>query len=416
MKKVIACSLSICMILMMLPAQAIAAENNSEVHAESILWCSQPEALDDLFFTQSIEPFSNEPDAYTVDYTYDFEENWDNNTATVDLSFTISKGNQEYTISSTSIGGIRELTDDIHLLEANLQEEIVLNEDAYLANIGFTHILERPEVSITMTLAPMEDDSSFNDILLMNFGEPVITEEIREYLPELNEENEDDTPQDIGIAPLVTGELDTFYSPVTTKFSGYSSTRSAQELEAALDSDTYCIAVALKTYGDNAEAVIIDKYGNSSTSATALVSSFNIGLKVESGGGFLVGVEEMSAGSNNANTAILDLIESVLGDFGYSVSTIAALIRIVSDETFEVDPLWTNWIEVSSSSTIGISCFDDAAFPVVFQADDNSNGSTTFNAYSDVTYKVLTYITGYDTLTYYISATTANRTFTVDRG
>lgn len=109
--------------------QALAVNGNSianprladETSSTSTVWCSSPNELQEVLFPQNdaIVPSANEPSEYTATYTYSVEEGQDN-TATIDLTFTISNGLNSHTISSSGIGDIRELTNDIHLLEANV--------------------------------------------------------------------------------------------------------------------------------------------------------------------------------------------------------------------------------------------------------------------------------------------------------
>lgn len=74
-------------------------------------------------------------------------------------------------------------------------------------------------------------------------------------------------------------------------------------------------------------------------------------------------------------------------------------------------------MRVGSSSIVGLPTFDDAALPVVFQtSDNNSSTSSEFMATSNITYKVQVVFIGSDSnaITFYMSADTAERTFTVD--
>lgn len=407
--------------------QALAVSGNNkddswltdELSSTSTVWCSRPDELQEILFSRnnSIIHSADELSEYTATYTYSVEEIQDN-TAIIDLTFTISNGLNSRTISSSGIGGIRELTSDIHLLEANLKESIKFGEYCYMVNIGFSHIFERPGAEITLAITPTDNDAPLEGLMLMSFGNPVITEDVMQYLPEFNQQDTSvSEDQTYDISPLVLGTLDVFYSPVYANFADARSTR-AQKLEAALDEGSGCIAVALTSLSDNAKDVALEEIDDPDAFAMATVSSFEIGLEVLSGPAYIVGVEEMKEGNNKVEN-IVNLISSVLGDFGYPAGTISTLINILleSNYSLKVTKESTNRYKVSSSSIVGLDPFDDAALPVVFQTSDNgSSNSSDFKATSDITYKVQVVLIGSDShaQTFYLSADRAIRLFTAD--
>lgn len=335
------------------------------------------------------------------------------------MTFTISNGLNSHTISSSGIGDIRELTNDIHLLEANLKESVTFGEYSYKIDIGFSHIFERSGAEITLVITPEDSDAPLEDLILVSFGNPVITEDVLQYLPELNcQDASTSEEQTHDISLRVMGDLDVFYSPVYANFSGNRLPR-AQKLEVALDTDSGCIAVALTSLSDNAEYLVLKEVDDPDAFPVTTVQSFEIGLEVLSGPAYIVGMQDMSEGNNNVTNAILDLISSILSDFGYATSTISTLIDLLADSnySFKVIKDSTNRMRVGSSSIVGLPTFDDAALPVVFQtSDNNSSTSSEFMATSNITYKVQVVFIGSDSnaITFYMSADTAERTFTVD--
>lgn len=424
MKKIIAFMLTVSMILSLASSTAFATIINQENEIRSSdFWCSQPAELNNLLFPQTAAPnsASNVPAENSIQYMYEIT-NVSDDTATVDITFTILNGSQEYTISASTIGEIRALTADCSLLEANPKKELTLNGRQYLANIGFTSILERDGARISVVLSSLDATDTSNGPILMHFGTPVLTEDLWPYLSEMNQPQmpePDEAPQ---IAPMVLGTIDSFFPTELTFFSNSTSSKSAQSLKVGLDRDHYCLAVSLSSRGANAEAVILEQLNNSAMNALAVVSSFDIGLYVDNGPAYIAGIEEMNStggtGSRNTvGTALLDLIESVLSDFGYPAATISTLLRLVSGQTFIAkEKSSTSHFNVSWSSFSGMGCFDSAAIPVVFQISEMVSGTSNFRAYSNISYKVLTYLTGVDdAISYYLDANTATSSFSINR-
>lgn len=401
------------MLVFMGPANVFAKDYDAGFIIDENVEILTQEAFDDLFGRTS---FSTKADI-SVDvlkYKYDVDIREDNlNVADVRMWIMLEVAEKQYSFSVSGEVDKNGLQDGGILWFGSLVGTIKIQKNECLSTVVFAQM--DSDIQLSMTIQPL-DANIQNDVVILSFGKPVLTNEMlgeRQNEAEIpyantqvstyaraNNQFKETLKMDDGIG------YDSPFENLVTYTSGFSDGHmnlfgNGQKMIGSFDKNTNRLAVSLKSYCSSVNAYYNNVYKNRGSCVTR-INEMSIRLKRGNGTkySYIANTESFDFGIEDYGTYnyIMPLIADAITllDVAFPTALITQIFQDIRGTVHRSVP--GDMAEVKVKFGIfDYSNFDDCetGFPIIFQLHKNNSSYTGTHEYimsTSICYRTLIYL------------------------